>query len=108
MKGPYPGWDKDLHFVRSDDLWDSQHTKLVACANQFEVVGQRVSHHVIPVTAPLRAHSGCTMFSTCEPRIADASSNGAVVAREEAAVRSWGVPLLPCRRIHASRQPQYR
>lgn len=43
MKGPYPGWDKDLHFVRSDDLWDSQHTKLVACGNQFEVVGQRVS-----------------------------------------------------------------
>jgi len=25
MKGPYPGWDKDLHFVRSDDLWDSDH-----------------------------------------------------------------------------------
>lgn len=43
QKGLYPGWDKDLHFVRSDDLWDSQHTKLVACANQFEVVGQRVS-----------------------------------------------------------------
>lgn len=43
MKGPYPGWDKDLHFVRSDDLWDSQHTKLVACGNQFEVVGQQVS-----------------------------------------------------------------
>ena len=43
MKGPYPGWDKDLHFVRSDDLWDSQHTKLVACGNQFEVIGQRVS-----------------------------------------------------------------
>lgn len=42
MKGPYPGWDKDLHFVRSDDLWDSQHTKLVACGNQFEVIGQRV------------------------------------------------------------------
>ena len=42
MKGPYPGWDKDLHFVRSDDLWDTQHTKLVACGNQFEVIGQRV------------------------------------------------------------------
>lgn len=42
MKGPYPGWDKDLHFVRSDDLWDSDHTKLIACGNQFEVIGQRV------------------------------------------------------------------
>lgn len=42
MKGPYPGWDKDLHFVRSDDLWDTEHTKLVACGNQFEVIGQRV------------------------------------------------------------------
>lgn len=58
MKGPDIGWDKDLHFVRSDDMWDSQHTKLVACANQFEVVGQRVSH-LIPGTAPLEAHIEC-------------------------------------------------
>ena len=42
MKGPYPGWDKDLHFVRSDDLFDTKHQKLVACGNQFEIVAHRV------------------------------------------------------------------
>ena len=70
MKGPYPGWDKDLHFVRSDDLWDSEHTKLVACGNQFEVVGQRVSisiSHVCslaPTTVSARAaanHFACSL-----------------------------------------------
>ena len=50
VKGSYPGWDKDLHFVRSDDLWDSQHTKLVACGNQFEVIGQRVSSKHVTLT----------------------------------------------------------
>ena len=45
MKGPYPGWDKDLHFVRSDDLWDTKHTKLVACGNQFEGIGKRVREY---------------------------------------------------------------
>ena len=42
MKGPYPGWDKDLHFVRSDDLFDTKHQKLAACGNQFEIVAHRV------------------------------------------------------------------
>lgn len=45
MKGPYPGWDKDLHFVRSDDLFQTQHQKLIACGNQFEIVAHRVSRH---------------------------------------------------------------
>ena len=42
MKGLYPGWDKDIHFVRSDDFFSSQHTKLASCGNQFEVVGNKV------------------------------------------------------------------
>lgn len=42
MKGLYPGWDKDIHFVRSDDFFKSQHTKLASCGNQFEVIGNKV------------------------------------------------------------------
>ena len=42
MKGLYPGWDKDIHYVRSDDFFKSQHTKLASCGNQFEVVGSKV------------------------------------------------------------------
>lgn len=41
MKGPYPAWDKDIHFVRSDDLF-VKHDKLVACGNQIEVLAGKV------------------------------------------------------------------
>lgn len=37
MKGPYPGWDKDMQFVTSHDFFKSSHRKLVPCGNQFEV-----------------------------------------------------------------------
>ena len=37
MKGPYPGWDKDMQFVVSHDFFKSTHRKLVPCGNQFEV-----------------------------------------------------------------------
>lgn len=37
MKGPYPGWDKDMQFVASHDFFKSTHRKLVPCGNQFEV-----------------------------------------------------------------------
>ena len=39
MKGPRPGWDKDMHFVRSADFFRSAHAKLVSCGNQFELIG---------------------------------------------------------------------
>ncbi len=39
MKGPRPGWDKDMHFVRSADFFRSAHSKLVSCGNQFELIG---------------------------------------------------------------------
>ncbi len=41
MKGPYPAWDKDIHFVRSDDFF-VKHSKLVACGNQIEVLAGKV------------------------------------------------------------------
>jgi hypothetical protein len=41
MKGPYPGWDKHIHFVSSDDFFKSAHKKLVSCGNQFEIVGHK-------------------------------------------------------------------
>jgi len=43
MKGPYPQWDKDIHFVSSQDFFKSAHTKLVSCGNQFEIIGRKVT-----------------------------------------------------------------
>jgi len=37
MKGPYPGWDKDMQFVASHDFFKSDHRTMVPCGNQFEV-----------------------------------------------------------------------
>ncbi|KAK9845742.1 hypothetical protein WJX81_001203 [Elliptochloris bilobata] len=42
MKGPKPGWDKDMHFVISSDFFRSAHRKLVSCGNQFELIGSQV------------------------------------------------------------------
>ena len=36
MKGPYPGWDKDMQFVTSHDFFKSSHRQIVPCGNQFE------------------------------------------------------------------------
>ena len=44
MKGPYPQWDKDMHFVTSHDFFKSAHSKLVSCGNQFEVIGRKVPY----------------------------------------------------------------
>eukprot|EP00210_Caulerpa_lentillifera_P008415 g8027.t1 len=38
MKGPYMGWDKDTHFVESNDFFASPHTNLVPCGTQFEAI----------------------------------------------------------------------
>ncbi|KAK9828958.1 hypothetical protein WJX72_003046 [[Myrmecia] bisecta] len=42
MKGPYPGWDKDIHFVSSEDFFKSSHRKIVSCGNQFEVLSSMI------------------------------------------------------------------
>jgi hypothetical protein len=39
MKGPYPGWDKDMHFVVSTDFFKTKPRNIVPCGNQFEVTG---------------------------------------------------------------------
>jgi hypothetical protein len=44
MKGPYPGWDKDIHFVMSHDFFSSAHTRVASCGNQFELVGHMVRY----------------------------------------------------------------
>jgi hypothetical protein len=41
MKGAFPGWDKDIHFVVSHDMFKTQ-KRLVACGNQFEVLGSQI------------------------------------------------------------------
>jgi hypothetical protein len=37
MKGPYPGWDKDIHFLVSTDFFKTKPRNIVPCGNQFEV-----------------------------------------------------------------------
>ncbi|CAD7699528.1 unnamed protein product, partial [Ostreobium quekettii] len=42
MKGLYPGWSKDIQFVRSGDFFQSGHEKVVPCGNQFEILSRKV------------------------------------------------------------------
>ena len=37
MKGLYAGWDKDVHFVASEDFFQTPETKTVPCGVQFEI-----------------------------------------------------------------------
>ena len=37
MKGLYVGWDKDVHFVTSEDFFQTPVTKTVSCGVQFEI-----------------------------------------------------------------------
>lgn len=62
MKGPYPQWDKDMHFVTSQDFFKSAHSKLVSCGNQFEIIGRKVcftSHCFTPYLFPLVLSRDC-------------------------------------------------
>ena len=42
VKGLYPGWSADIHFVRSDDFFVSKHEKIVPCGNQFEILAGNI------------------------------------------------------------------
>jgi hypothetical protein len=50
MKGPYPGWDKDIHFVVSHDFFQTAHKKVASCGNQFELVGHIVRLQFFGIT----------------------------------------------------------
>jgi hypothetical protein len=52
MKGPYPGWDKDIHFIISHNLFTSQHEKVVPCGNQFEILAHRI-YLAMPASCPV-------------------------------------------------------
>lgn len=41
-KGFYPGWDKDLHYVVTLNLFASRLDKIIPCGNLFEIVGGKV------------------------------------------------------------------
>ena len=51
MKGAYPGWDVDLHFVSSDSWFARPHQKVAACGNQVEVVGETL-YVAAPASCP--------------------------------------------------------
>lgn len=41
-KGFYPGWDKDIHYVVTLDLFASPLAKIIPCGNLFEVVAGKI------------------------------------------------------------------
>lgn len=59
VKGPYPGWDANIHFVSSDSLFKpsgsrfgrASHRVAAACGNQVEVVGASL-YVAMPATCP--------------------------------------------------------
>lgn len=51
MKGAYPGWDVDLHFISSDSWFARPHQKVAACGNQIEVVGSML-YVATPASCP--------------------------------------------------------
>ncbi|BDA42979.1 Vacuolar protein sorting/targeting protein 10 [Coccomyxa sp. Obi] len=63
MKGPYPQWDKDMHFVTSQDFFKSAHNKLVSCGNQFEVIGRKV-YLALPSDCPTEPDGSPRAVST--------------------------------------------
>lgn len=41
--GPFGhAWDSNVHFVSSHDFFNSQHDKVVACGNMFEIISHKV------------------------------------------------------------------
>ena len=70
MKGPYPGWDKDIHFVASHDFFKSAHNKLVSCGNQFELIGKKVPcscRLVVLVSVPYQLWYCASRVHRCPP-----------------------------------------
>lgn len=51
-KGLYPGWDQDLHYVVTLDLFASAFAKIIPCGNLFEVVANKV-FLAVPSTCPV-------------------------------------------------------
>ena len=51
-RGLYPGWDKDIHYIVSLDLFQSDFAKVVPCGNIFEVVSHKV-YVAAPSDCPL-------------------------------------------------------
>ena len=41
-KGFYPGWDKDLHYIVTLDLFSSPLAKIIPCGNLFEIVAGKI------------------------------------------------------------------
>jgi hypothetical protein len=67
MKGPYPGWDKDMHFVVSTDFFKTKPRNIVPCGNQFEIINDQIY---------LAAPSDCPLYADGTKRKGAGSSGG--------------------------------
>ena len=97
MKGPYPGWDKDIHFVASHDFFKSAHAKLVSCGNQFELIGRKVRKH-----RDLLAHTLSSKCSSIVQPISYDSHTGALMMDCDRWPCWAGAPRVAFQRPHAA------
>lgn len=90
MKGAYPGWDVDLHFVSSDSWFSTSHKKVAACGNQIEVVGETLF-----VAAP----AGCPTHPDGRPRPVPrgAGASNVVLYTSRDAGKTFSQACLPSR-----------
>ena len=90
MKGAYPGWDVDLHFISSDSWFARPHQKVAACGNQIEVVGE-----MLYVATP----AGCPTHPDGRPRAVPrgAGASNVVLYTSADAGRSFTQACLPSR-----------
>ena len=90
MKGAYPGWDVDLHFVSSDSWFARPHQRVAACGNQIEVVGE-----MLYVAMP----AGCPTHPDGRPRPVPrgAGASNVVLYTSADAGKSFAQACLPSR-----------
>ena len=43
LQGPLPAWDKNVHYIMSQDFFKSNHEKIASCGNKFDILAHRVS-----------------------------------------------------------------
>jgi len=92
MKGPYPGWDRDMHFIASHDFFRSAHTKVASCGNQFEAVG-RTLYLAMPADCPVHP-DGTTRPRHVPPAGGSGGANVVLYTSADEGA-SWAQACLP-------------
>ena len=68
MKGPLPAWDRNVHYVMSQNLFQNSHEKLVSCGNQFDILNNKARSHAAPSVRlrwPQSVHFKQSCWASC-------------------------------------------